>query len=56
MSIGLREVLAICGTAGCIAYWICTREDGQTLTALFAFLGGLAIATANDRKAAKAPA
>jgi hypothetical protein len=45
----LREVLAICGTAGVIAYWACTRSDGTALTALFAFLGGLAIATANSK-------
>jgi len=49
-----REVLAVCGTAACIAYWVATRQDGQALSALLAFLGGLAIASAQNRASAAA--
>ena len=52
----LKPVLAICATAATIAYWACTRQDGAALSALLAFLGGLAIGSKVESNTEKASA
>ena len=48
--ISLKIVLAICGTAATIAYWITTRQDGTALTVLIGFLGGLAVGSMEKKE------